>query len=123
MSPAQRTIRGRAALHRETGRGQLEAAFQADVIREAKARGWLYYHTHRSDRSPAGFPDLVLVRGTRLVFAELKRTGGRLSPAQREWFDALTRLFRESVVGRGTVQVEMYVWQPQDWDCVVEVLR
>jgi hypothetical protein len=53
------------------------------------------YHTHDSRRSPAGFPDLVLVHPTRpelgIVFLELKSAKGRTSPAQARWIMALRR--------------------------------
>ena len=61
----------------------------------ALALGWLGYHTHRSQHSPAGFPDLALVhpRAGRLIFAELKRErrGKRDDPTevQLEWLNAL----------------------------------
>ena len=47
-----------------------EDRWQALVVLEARARGWRVYHTHDSRRSAAGFPDLVLVRPPRVVFAE-----------------------------------------------------
>lgn len=61
------------------------------------------YHTHDSRRSEPGFPDLVLVKGTRLIFAELKADTGRVSPAQQRWLDALGATSRA------------VVWRPRDW--------
>ena len=81
-----------------------EKDFQAIVIHAAVALGWRYYHTHRSDRSPAGFPDLVLVRGGTVIFAELKRKTGRVSAAQQEWLDDLSRTPNLT-----------FVWRPGDW--------
>lgn len=75
------------------------------LVREcAKLRGWLCYHTHYSARSEAGFVDCCLVRGNRLIFAELKSDSGRLTDAQRWWFTAL----------EGTA-AECYVWRPSSW--------
>jgi len=68
--------------------------------------GWLRllaYHTHDSRRSTAGFPDLVIA-GRAVLFAELKRDTGRLSPAQIIWGDRLI------AVGAWYV-----VWKPADW--------
>lgn len=57
----------------------------------ARLRGFLTYHTHRSDRSEPGFPDLVCVhpRTGDVVIAELKTSRGRVSQAQQAWLDAL----------------------------------
>ena len=61
----------------------------------------------------AGFPDLVLVRGDRLIFAELKRETGKLGPGQQEWLEAVE-------VIRG---VEAYLWRPSDLQDVHRILR
>jgi hypothetical protein len=55
------------------------AGYLRDV---ARAFGWRRYHTFLSKHSPAGFPDEVLVRPPRLIFAELKSDHGRLKPEQ-----------------------------------------
>jgi hypothetical protein len=90
-----------------------EKTFQAAVIRRAKELGWRHYHTHDSRRSPSGFPDLVLVRCGRLIFAELKRQeGGILTAEQKNWYDDLRDACRE-----------VYLWRPADWPQIEEVLR
>ncbi len=48
-------------------------------------RGWIFYHTRRSDRSVKGFPDYVCVRGEEVVFLEIKGDGGVVSKEQEEW--------------------------------------
>jgi hypothetical protein len=75
--------------------------------------GWERYHTHRSDFSPAGYPDETLCRPPRLVFAELKSDKGKVSPAQLHWLDLLAQ-----VPG-----VEAYLWRPADFDHMVRILR
>ena len=69
----------------------LEQEFQQTVIEAAEVHGWLYYHTHRSDRSPAGFPDLILVRGAVMICLELKSDSksAKESDAQKEWIRRL----------------------------------
>lgn len=81
------------------------------AIREyATLKKWLCYHTHDSRRSEPGFPDLVLVRRGRLIFAELKREEGRTSPEQKAWLEKLADVERYS---QGNVRV--YTWRPSDW--------
>lgn len=80
-----------------------EKQLQEVVRRIALLRGWRYYHTHRSQHSPAGFPDCTLARGPRLVFAELKRQGGKVTTEQQAWLDDLT-----------AASVEVYTWRPAD---------
>jgi len=106
---------------------RLESELQDMVIDLAHLRGWLVAHfrparTNYGWRTPvsadgAGFPDLVLVRRDHLIFAELKSLGGRLSPSQIQWRDALCGV----VVA--TEQVDWFVWSPGDWDEIEAVLR
>jgi hypothetical protein len=65
--------------------------------------------------SPAGFPDLVLVRPPVIIIAELKSARGRLSSSQRAW---LERFQQCSVPGR----VETYIWRPGDWAEILRIL-
>lgn len=75
-----------------------EKAMQASVVEAAHLGGWLCYHTHDSRRSTPGFPDLVLVRGRRCLFVELKAAGGRVSDAQNAWIRALTAAGQTAVI-------------------------
>ncbi len=95
---------------------QSEASFQSAVLELADLSGWRWYHTHDSRRSAAGFPDLVLVRGDRLIFAELKTERGRVSEAQRAWLDDLT------AVALACSGVEVYIWRPSHWPHIARVL-
>jgi hypothetical protein len=83
------------------------------VIEFAALVGWRVYHTHDSRRSATGFPDLAMVRGGRLVFAELKTSRGRVGRDQAGWLDALA----------GCGAVESYLWRPADWATIERVLR
>lgn len=92
-----------------------EEQFLQWVINAAEQLGWvreLIYHTRNSQRSTAGFPDLVLCRPPRLLWVELKlKPHNKLTAAQELWAWAL----KES--GQ-----EVYVWWPADMDVILEVL-
>lgn len=88
-----------------------EKQFAGQVADCAKALGWRRYHTFRSERSPAGFPDEVLARD-RVVFIELKTSKGKPSPFQTEWLDALAR-----------AGAETYLARPSDLDDLARILR
>ena len=92
-----------------------ESGYQRTILQLARLLGWRAYHTHDSRRSAAGYPDLTLCRGDRLLFVELKSLKGRTSPEQRAWLDALRR-----VPG-----VEVYEWRDgvTPWQEVDGVLR
>ena len=87
-----------------------EKQFQSQVVALARACGWLCYHTYDSRRSTAGFPDLVMVR-ERVVFAELKRDGGRPTIPQSNWLHRLREAGQEA-----------YLWRPADWDAIEKTL-
>ena len=90
-----------------------EKHLQARILEAAKALRWLPFHVFDSRRSQPGFPDLVLARPPRLIFAELKATKGRLTPEQKRWLETL-----EAVPG-----VEIYCWKPADLQAAIETLR
>ena len=81
-----------------------EKDFRQQIVDLARACGWFVYFTWRSIHSPAGFPDLVLVRGAICLFRELKTEKGKPTDAQRDWLAALT--------GAGQ---DAKVWRPSDW--------
>ncbi len=65
-------------------RDDTEAVFQSRVIRIAEAAGYSVYHTHNSERSNPGMPDLLMFREDVGVVHlwELKRRGGHPSAEQ-----------------------------------------
>jgi len=85
-----------------------EADFLRQVCEVATLGQWIFYHTLRSTGSTAGYPDLCLVRGETLLYAELKSPHGRVTPAQAAWLQALGAV----------THVEAAVWRPADWDAI-----
>lgn len=90
-----------------------EKQFREQVIDLARWLGWRLYFTWQSIHSPAGFPDLVLVRRGRLIFVELKSEKGRLTPEQALWLKELKQI----------PGIEVYTWRPGDFNEVARVLR
>lgn len=93
------------------------------VKRCLMAQGWMSAHFHDSrrqvqpgvfvgDSAAKGFPDIVAIRGSRLLIVELKSEKGRLRPEQPEWLDAF------SAIG-----AEVFLWRPSHWfsDAVLRV--
>lgn len=111
----------------------------AVVIKYAQLRGWMHYHTHDSRRSAEGFPDLVLVRGDQLIFAELKSEKGKTTPAQDTWLMALENVATTSHQQAGAILEEwggvgsepcshapvlhVFIWRPSDWTSIEQVLK
>lgn len=97
-----------------------EKQFEAQVKELAKLLGFLYYHTHRSQFSPAGFPDCVMVKlepKPRLIFAELKTDDIKTSQPsveQYEWLETLQQI---------PAPVECYLWRPADFQEIAGVLN
>jgi len=99
-----------------------EKAFSQQVVDLAQVLGWRIAHfrparTAKGWRTPvsadgAGFPDLVMVRGDRLIFAELKSEKGKAEPAQQEWLRLL----------EATGKAEVYLWRPSQIEEIVEIL-
>lgn len=88
-----------------------EAAFQAQIVKLAKLRGWFVYHPWLSVKSEPGWPDLTCVRDGRLIFMEVKSEKGPVSPAQERVQVILSAV------------AEVYVVRPSDWDFIERELR
>ena len=85
-----------------------ERELQKEVRQKATDHGWSVYCWWSSLHSPAGWPDLVLIREVnaeqaRMIFAELKSEKGKVSAEQVETI----RLLR--MAGH-----KVYVWKPLD---------
>lgn len=88
----------------DLARRMSENVLLSEVRRACQHLGLLVYHTHRSDLSEPGFPDLVIVGRSGLLYRELKRETGKVTPEQHAWLDAL------DAVGQ-----DAGVWRPSDW--------
>ena len=99
-----------------------EAQFQKQVTDLAERLGWSWLHIERMGdvsgrwRTPVsgplgtGWPDLVLIRRDKLIFAELKAQKGQLTPPQRTVMMELVKV------------APYYVWRPSDFNSILEVL-
>jgi hypothetical protein len=88
-----------------------EASFLQQVKALAYIHGWDCHHASPTQTAKGrwltsgavGFPDLVLCHKVKgLIFAELKTTKGKTTPAQDHWLEILNP------------HVECYVWRPDD---------
>lgn len=84
-------------------------------------RGWIWQHQRPAQTAKGwrtaisgtpGFPDLVAVRGCRLLFVELKSDKGRLSVEQRVWAQHLME----------ASQREYHVWRPRNRPAILAAL-
>lgn len=93
-----------------------ERELQDQILAEAKTYNWLVFHDNDSRRNNAGFPDLVLVKDGKIIFAELKRESKRakLRDDQVIWIEELGRASGENVM--------VAVWRPSDRDRIWAVL-
>lgn len=97
-----------------------EKEFASWVKDMAAAYGWTVWYTQQSGpgrgmgpHSPAGEPDLRLIRPPRVVFAELKREKGKTTSLQNE-----AQILLDLCPG-----VEVYLWKPSDRTAIELRLR
>ncbi len=89
-----------------------EAVFLRAVIGIGVDGGWLVFHDEDSRKNRPGFPDLVMAREGRTIFAELKSQRGRVRPEQQRWLDELAK----------APGIEVYLWRPSDLDSIIQML-
>ena len=98
---------------------ETESQFQARVTTVAEEFGWEWMHVGRVGKHVPngakgtlgrGWVDLVLVRESRIIFAELKADDGQVTAEQHR------------VLGILSEAAECYVWRPSQWSLILEVL-
>lgn len=96
-----------------------ESEWQKQVLKSAHTLGWQSMHIGRTGKNQAvgakgtmgtGWPDLVLVKGGRILFVELKGEKGQLTPEQKLVLAILTQ------VG------QVFVWRPSDFGQLLDTL-
>ena len=94
-----------------------ERDLAATVIEAAEALGWKVFAVLDTrvpaKRTSKGWPDLVLVKGPEMIFAELKTQRGVVSSEQDGWLEALREVRRYTVA----------LWRPSDMASIMERLR
>ena len=90
-----------------------EKEFQSRILKIAGIYGFKFqYHPFYSQRSTGGWPDLTLLNPDAGVgvMAELKREGGKLTKAQREWLLALTECGIDAVLWTPAIEDAIVAW-------------
>lgn len=91
--------------------GMSEKELQGACLEALSWQGWFVYHTYDSRRSQRGFPDVVAVKGSRLLFVEFKSEKGKVRPEQVEWLDALAY-----------AHDDVYLVRPSLYDAFLQVM-
>ncbi len=100
-----------------------EEQFQQQVLDLAHVYGWSVAHFRPAmtkwgwrtavSGDGKGFPDTVLAKVYHLIiFAEIKRKGGKLTPEQEVW----------AVILKATPGVRYFIWWPEDFDAIQAIL-
>lgn len=95
-----------------------EKEWQRSIETTAEMWGWLVFHDNDSRRNKRGLPDLIAVRGSVVLFAELKIGDAPLRPEQKTW---LARLREAEAQADGGVVVKEWRF-PDSWDDVIRTL-
>ena len=91
-----------------------ERDFANTVVETAELLGWLVKRdpAWRPTAATPGFPDLVLCNGRKLIFAELKAKGGKLTREQKQWLGWLR-----------AAGADAREWRPADWPEIEATLK
>lgn len=89
-----------------------ESVLHRAIVRLCRLVGARVYFTLRSKGSPAGWPDLVIVRPPHIWFWELKAESGRLTRDQATTLKQLASCH----------YIHVAVIRPSDWDRVIQEL-
>lgn len=90
-----------------------EKDFQQTLLDLFAVHGWRCWHNTIAWRSDHGWPDLVCCHPRwGILFCEVKRQEGKLTPTQESWLADLTR-----------AGARCYVLKPADWPLAERIAR
>lgn len=94
-------------------RATRERDFTKAIIDLAMCHRWLVHHTWDSRRTTGkGFPDIVMVRGGKVIWAELKASDkSRRTDSQLAWADALL-----------AAGADYHLWTPSDMPQIEQII-
>lgn len=85
-------------LLRNQGKIQLYTALPNNTF----TKSWKQKRKQTAEGVKPGFPDLAIVTNSNFVLIEMKKEkGGKLSPYQKQWIEALTNVGIKAYVARG----------------------
>jgi len=93
-----------------------EATFQRQVEDLLTIHGWATFHDltgKTSGNAAKGFPDIIAIRGPRLIALELKTQNGRVTAEQTEWIARFDRV----------ETTDAHIVRPADFDVLEARLR
>ena len=100
---------------------------------ESELPGLVYHASSAMHQAEKGWPDITAIRrrDRRLIFAELKRENGELSPRQAAILGLLQCLEYEPAaelpssiaIGIDEPSIQVFLWRPSDLETIREVLR
>jgi hypothetical protein len=93
-----------APTRRAMERAMSEKALMQAILDCARLLGWKCIHHYDSRRTEPGWPDIVCVRGDRILAMECKTERGKATKAQLDWLLALNEAGVVSLIVR-----------PDDW--------
>jgi hypothetical protein len=120
-----------------------EEDFKANIIELATTLGWKVHHDRpaldprqgfewrTALEGDAGFPDLVLAKAGRIIFAELKTELGKTSSLQAEWLEHLAGIHWPpassssttiTIEGEALTELTIAVWRPSDIQDIAKLL-
>ncbi len=98
-----------------------EDEWQAQIIEISQRLGWMVAHfrparTKDGWATPVsadgkGFPDLIMLKGERMIVIECKSEKGKVSPEQTVWLEAFAKVTRN-----------VHTLRPSEWDELLEIL-
>ncbi len=86
-----------------------ESQLQREIKEYLQWNGWFVYKNHQSLGSYRGLFDLTAIKNGRVVWIEVKKPKGKVSPLQQQFLEDIKQHGGECFVAKGINDVEAYL--------------